>query len=83
MFFRAPHLRTHLAGDFGGFLQDSFRSLVVKFNNLVEVEALVVPVCPEHHSRFIQLRDVLVPWNEEEISNNQIENILFLKLRYC
>jgi len=39
--------------------QDSFRSLVVKFNNLVEVEALVVPVCPEHHSRFIQLRDVL------------------------
>lgn len=76
-------LGTHLAGDFGGFLQDSFRSLVVKFNNLVEVEALVVPVCPEHHSRFIQLRDVLVPWNEEEISSNQMENILFLKLRYC
>ena len=38
------------------FLQESGS---VQFNNLVEVEALVVPVCPEHHSRFIQLKELL------------------------
>ena len=48
-------------------VQDSLKDgLMVKFNNLVEVEALVVPVCPEHHSRFIQLREVLVPWCVDE-----------------
>ena len=26
----------------------------VSFNNMVEVEALVVPVCPVHHGKFMQ-----------------------------
>ena len=41
----------------------------VSFNNLVEVEALVVPVCPVHHGKFMQyeaLKELLATWRPED-----------------
>lgn len=49
----------------------------VQFNNLVEVEALVVPVCPEHHSRFIQLKELLADFQHlKELTQDPVVSAL-------